>query len=217
MKSIVATYRHERAIYLNLISFVVNTLLFPFKMIIPQPVIAKIPGLTTNLMIRTQLVLNEVQGALLDIGCGTNELVKRYRESGGNGTGVDVYPWKGVDHVVENSAALPLGDNSIDTVTFVACLNHIPNREETLTEAHRVLNNNGRLVVTNITPFISRIWHAYAFWDHDQHERGMEEGEVFGFTTKEMQVLLTRSGYQIEKMVRFSWGLNQLYVCRPVK
>lgn len=72
----------------------------------------------------------------------------------------------------------------------MASLNHIPNREAVLREAHRLLSRGGRLVVTNLTPRLSRIWHFGAFWDKDQHERGMEEGEVWGFTHEELVELL---------------------------
>lgn len=209
--------QHERAIYGSFLNFLINTILFPLKMIIPQPVIAKIPGLSTNLFIRTHLVLNEVKGKLLDIGCGNNALVKAYRQRGGAGLGVDVYKWQGVDQVIEDSGKLPFADSSFDSLSFVACINHIPNREKALQEACRVLNPDGLLIITNITPFLSRIWHAYAFWDHDQHERGMAEGEVWGLTNKEMQALLTQAGFVIEKKILFSWGCNQLYVCKPIK
>lgn len=186
-------------------------------MLIPQPWLAKMPGLSTNLVIRTKLVLNEVRGKLLDIGCGSNELVKAYRAQGGNGMGVDVYPWAGVDQVLPDSSCLPFADQSFDAVSFIACINHIPYREQALREAHRVLTADGILILTNLTPWLSRIWHFYAFWDHDQHERGMAEGEVWGLTSKEMLALLTKTGFKVQKKILFSWGCNQLYVCSPIK
>jgi hypothetical protein len=38
---------------------------------------------------RIQTTLPHINGDLLDLGCGMNNLVKSY----GNGVGVDVYPW----------------------------------------------------------------------------------------------------------------------------
>ena len=146
MQAFNSMIKHERALYSNGLGFLLNFILFPLKMIIPQPIIAKIPGLTSNLTIRTRLVLNEAKGKLLDIGCGNNLLVKQYREKGGEGTGVDVYPWEGVDKVVEDSSNLSLEDNSFDSVSFVACINHIPYREKSLLEAKRVLKKDGRLI-----------------------------------------------------------------------
>lgn len=193
-----------------------NDLLLPLKLIIPQTIIARIPGLTTNYEIRLSHVHKRVKGRLLDIGCGTNQLVQNYRASGGTGTGVDVYGWPGVDMVLENTAKLPFETASIDTVTFVACLNHIPNRDDVLLEARRVLKPSGRIVLTNLTPFISWIWHKWAFWDDDQHERGMEEGEVWGFSSAEMAALFSKAGFKVDEASSFSWGLNQLYVLSKV-
>ena len=76
-----------------------------------------------------------------------------------------------------------------------------------------MLAPNGRILITNLRPLVSRIWHAWAFWDADQHERGMKEGEVWGFTRSELDALVTSAGLQIAQKVSFSWGLNELYVC----
>ena len=187
----------------------------PLKLIIPQPIIRKIPFLSTNEDIRIRIALKRTEGRLLDIGCGNNRLVEQYRAQGGDGTGVDVYPWPGVDDVVPDSSKLSFDDGSFDTITFVACLNHIPNRDAVLTEARRLLRPGGRVVLTNLTPFLSRIWHAYAFWDADQHEREMAEGEVYGFTDEELTAMLKRSGFAVTSSKPFSWGLNHVYECTP--
>jgi SAM-dependent methyltransferase len=179
---------------------------------VPQPIIRRLPFLTTNQDIRTRMVLSMVRGRLLDIGCGTNELVRRYRGSGEDGIGVDVYPWPNVDLLVEDAAKLPYPDESFDSITFVACLNHIPNRKDVLREAKRLLAPSGRIVLTNLTPTISWLWHRWAFWDDDQHERGMAEGEQWGFRHDDLIALLARSGFRLVRRDPFSWGLNNLYV-----
>ena len=175
--------RVERPLYTSGVQYLVNQALLPLKLVVPQPLIAKVPYLATNYDIRIGVSLQAVKGKLLDIGCGTNRLVKAYRAKGGEGTGVDVYQWDGVDLLVEDTSKLPFPDASFDTITFIACINHIPNRLDVLREAHRLLTPDGRVVLTNLPPGLSRLWHAWAFWDNDQHERGMAEGEVFGFTT----------------------------------
>jgi SAM-dependent methyltransferase len=206
-------HRHE--IYPSKVSYYLNTILFPLKMIIPQPLLSNIPVLLTNREIRIRSALLYVHGRLLDIGCGENHLVKKYREMGGQGIGVDVYPWDGVDMLVQDSSNLPFADDSFDAVTFIACLNHIPNREDVLREAIRLLVHDGIMILTNLHPFVSRVWHAWAFWDTDQRERGLKQGEVWGFTGKQLRELLDRTGFTVELMRRFSWGLNQIYVCKP--
>jgi SAM-dependent methyltransferase len=205
----------ESKIYASPVLYWFNQLIFPLKMVIPQPWLRNIPGITTNEFTRRSITLQHTKGRLLDVGCGTNDLVKLYRSAGGDGTGVDVYPWPGVDHVVQDTSVLPFPDGSFDTVTFVACINHIPNREAVLRSTRRLLAPGGRVLLTYLRPGMSKVWHAWAYWDEDQHERGMKEGEVWGFTHDEMTDLLTRSGYRIVVREGFLWGLNTLIIAEP--
>ena len=164
---------------------------------------------------RVRVVLPYLRGDVLDIGCGTNELLETYKAKHGEcyTVGIDVYPWEGVDHVVPNSAVLPFEDKSFDTVCCIAALNHIPEREAVLRETWRVLRPKGRLVLTMLPPVISYVWHTLrAPWDADQHERGMSEGEVLGFTQKEILNLLCNADFALRESRPFMWGVNRLYV-----
>ena len=204
-------------IYPNRFSYFINTFFFFIKILIPQPIVAKIPGLLTNEDIRISIVLNHLVGQVLDIGCGNNRLIKKYRKRGGAGIGIDIYPWDGVDVIVKNSSRLPFPDETFNTVTFVACFNHIPNREAVLLEARRLLHSNGLVILTNLNPIISRIWHAWNFfWSRDQQERGIKEGEVWGFTPKKIIEILKTNGFRLTEFRRFSWFLNQLYLFEKV-
>jgi len=162
---------------------------------------------------RYEVVFPHIRGRLLDIGCGENQLVKSY----GNGVGVDVHQWDGVDVVVEDTASLPFDDGSFHTVSFIACLNHIPNRLDVLREARRCLAPGGTLLATMIGPVVSCIWHQVVRpWDEDQSERGMKPGEVWGISRKSMYRPLGDAGFRVTKTPRFVLGLNTLYVCCPV-
>jgi ubiquinone/menaquinone biosynthesis C-methylase UbiE len=156
---------------------------------------------------RVKTVLPYLKGDLLDIGCGTNELVKRY----GNGIGVDVYQWGKVNLVVKDTAKLPYEDESFDTVTIIAALNHIPNRGEVLKEANRLLRKDGIILVTMIPPTISSVWHFLRKpWDADQNERGMAQGEVFGFRQEEVRGLLRNAGFEIVMEKPFMLYINKI-------
>lgn len=160
---------------------------------------------------RIRRVLPYVSGRLLDIGCGLNHLVRRY----GNGVGADVHQWGGVDVVIEDAGRLPFGAEEFDTVTILAALNHIPNREEALGEVRRVLKPGGRFVMTMIPPTISKWWHRLRKpWDPDQNERGMKEGEVWGLSKREERELLRGAGLEIEHQSRFMCFINRLTVAR---
>lgn len=113
---------------------------------------------------------------------------------------------------MEDTANLPFEDGQFDVVTFVACLNHIPNRAQVLVEAARVLKPGGRIVFTYLSPFVSLVWHKFAFWDDDQHERGMIEGEVYGFNDEEIDALVRGANLRVAHKESFSLGLNKLVV-----
>ncbi|QDU63995.1 hypothetical protein Pan216_48760 [Planctomycetes bacterium Pan216] len=163
---------------------------------------------------RHRMAARFVRGRLLDIGCGANQLVDLH----GNGVGVDVHQWEGVDLVVENTAHLPFHDGEFDTVTVIAALNHIPNRKDVLKEAYRVLADGGRVVVTMIPPTLSAWWHwVRRPWDADQHERGMKEGEVYGMTVKEVDTLLMDAGFGNLRHQRFMLGINCLTVAEKTE
>ena len=158
---------------------------------------------------RVKAVLPHISGRLLDVGCGSNRLVRHYA----NGVGVDVYPWPGADVIVNDTAALQWKSESFDTVTIVAALNHIPNRTAVLNECRRVLKPGGRVIITMLTPRTSRLWHwLRAPWDADQRERGMQPGEVWGFTSAEVLELFRRAGFTLLKQRRFMLGLNRVYI-----
>ena len=163
---------------------------------------------------RINKVLPHIHGKLLDIGCGTNELVKAYS---GEGLGVDVYPWSNVDLLVKDTSNLEFDDKSFDTVTIVAAINHIPNRNQVFMEIHRLLKDNGVFIMTTVGPKKSRIWH----WlrrnsDVDQTERGMKEGEVWGLTDSELDKLLLESGFKMYIKDGFNLNLCHIIMCKKI-
>ena len=163
---------------------------------------------------RIDMVKPYVKGHLLDVGCGPNKLVREY----GDGVGLDTHSWSAAVQVIGEAASLPFKDSSFDTVAFVACLNHIPNREAALREAWRVLSLEGLLLVTMIGPKISIIWHKILGEnDPDQFERGgLQEGEVWGIKPSDMVGLIKRGGFQLLERKTFILGLNSLYVAKKV-
>ena len=166
---------------------------------------------------RVRAVLPYLRGDVLDIGCGANELLTTYKAHHGEcrAVGIDVYPWAGVDQVVPNSAVLPFDDEAFDTVCCIAALNHIPERVRVLREARRVLRPKGHLVLTMLPPGISRVWHFLRSpWDADQHERGMEEGEIYGLTQKQMSKLLGNANFVLCESYYFMCGVNRLYIAK---
>jgi SAM-dependent methyltransferase len=165
-------------------------------------------GWTTLEDERLNVVLPHIRGRLLDIGAGPNTLVKRY----GNGIGVDVFDWGGGAMVVPNTACLPFDDESFDTITLVACLNHIPNRQEVLLEARRLLKPQGQLIITMIDPILGDVGHALWWYSEDKHRGGMKEGEVGGMWGRDITQMCQMAGFKLVHHCRFVYGMNNLYL-----
>lgn len=158
---------------------------------------------------RLRVVLPFVRGRLLDLACGYNNLSRAY----GLGLGVDVFPWEGIDIRIGDAAQLPFRDGSFDTVSVVAALNHIPNREAALLAVKRVLRPDGLFLSTMIGPRTGRL--AHLIFHQDENRRGgMRQGEVDGIHPAAMRTLLHQAGFEIVREVPFQLGLNRLYVAR---
>jgi SAM-dependent methyltransferase len=158
---------------------------------------------------RHRVVLPHIRGHFLDLACGYNNLTRAH----GSGIGADVFPWDGIDVQVGDPARLPFRDGSFDTVSVVAALNHIPNREATLLEVMRVLRPGGLFLATMIGPWTGHL--AHLFFRHDEDRRGgMRPGELQGIPPRAMRALLQHAGFQLVQEVPFQLRLNRLYVAR---
>ena len=99
-------------------------------------------GLSALSTERFDYVAREVVGYCLDIGCGRyNRFVTQFL--GGFGRGIDVFRYEGLseENIVKDPTHFPFEENTFDSVTFIACINHIPepSRDAELSEAYRVL------------------------------------------------------------------------------
>lgn len=182
---------------------------FPLLSIISREQSLKI-GLTPIDDERVIMALKHTKGRLLDIGCGANNFVHSY----GNGVGVDVEAWKGCDVVIEDAADLPFKKGEFDTVSYLACLNHIPNREESVKDAARVLKEDGQIIITMITPRMGKFIHWWRFRnDPDHQERHIDhEHELMGMSPKQINSILANAGFTKVKRKRFVYGLNNIFI-----
>jgi SAM-dependent methyltransferase len=175
---------------------------------------ARALGLTPIDEERVAMALGRCRGRLLDIGCGTNALARRYRARPGLAIGVDIHPWPGTD-VVCDTTRLPFPDGHFDTVLMLACLNHVPRSQRipVLQEARRVLTGEGHLLLTMINPVVGFVSHPIRRrYDLDQLERGLGAEEAKGLWAKEVNALLATSRLRLTETIPFVFGLNCLYV-----
>jgi len=186
----------------------INTVCLPIRLVLSHEAVNRL-GLRSVRDERYGVVMRHCRGRLLDVGCGNNQLVREY---GHESAGVDVYDFGGGALVVRDTADLPFEDASFQTVSFVASLNHIPNRSAVLKEAHRLLSEGGVLLITIINPFWGTLRHKMAWWDKDQHERAMKSGETYGMSHRELVSTVTEQGFVFVKRKRFLLRINNLYV-----
>lgn len=180
----------------------------PLRMLLLPDDMSRRLGLTSLEDERLMAVRPWITGSLLDVGAGRNRLVREY----GSGVGVDVHDFGGEALLLPNTRRLPFADASFDTVTFVACLNHIPERREALSESWRVLREGGRVVVTMIDPILSGIGHRLWWYSEDRHRGGMRSGEVYGMWPSAVRRLLREAAFELIAEERFLYGLNRLYI-----
>lgn len=178
----------------------------PLRMILLPDKVSRKLGLTSLQDERIRAVLQLITGKLLDIGAGDNLLVNIY----GNGTGVDVFDFGGGAMIVEDTRQLPFEDESFETITFLACLNHIPYRQEVLTEAFRLLKPGGKVIATMISPLLGTIGHKIWWYSEEKH-RGMADGEEMGISREEMFRLLENAGFTNIQEQSFLYNMNHLY------
>ena len=159
---------------------------------------------------RVIMALKHTKGRVLDIGCGANNFVRSY----GNGVGVDVAAWKGCDVVIDDAAKLPFKKGEFDTVSYLACLNHIPNRDDSVKEAARVLSKDGRIVITMITPLMGKFIHWWRFRnDPDHQERHIDhDHELMGMSPTHIKQILNDAGFTKITRKRFAYGMNNIYI-----
>lgn len=184
----------------------------PFRLLWPRSEDVRKLGLTSRQDERYQIVLPEIRGRLLDIGAGTNELVERY----GSGLGVDIHDWGGGATVLPHTRTLPLADQSFDTVTLLACLNHIPHRLDTLREVYRVLRPGGRILITMIGPLLGWIGHLTWWYGGEPHPLEGED-DAGGLTRRNVRALLREAGFDDLRERGFVYGMNRLYLARKLR
>jgi len=173
-----------------------NFVFIPLRFILSHKLLNKL-GFRSLEDERHDIVIKHCKGKLLDVGCGDNQLVKKY----GNGIGIDIYNSGEDVLVIKNS--FPFKNQEFDTISFAGSLNYISNQKEILKETHRVLEDNGILLITMINPIAGYFRHKLAWWDNKQYK---------DIWSKPLITMIENKGFHFKKRKRFVLGLNNLYI-----
>lgn len=201
--------KDERITVPSVLKRFASRLAFPLLCLLSREQTLKL-GLTPIDDERVIMALKHANGKVLDVGCGANNFIHSY----GDGIGVDVVNWDGCDVVVKDTADLPFKKGQFGTVSFLACLNHIPNRNEAVKEAFRVTKPGGQVLVTMITPKMGAFIHWLRFRnDPDHQSRDLDHShELMGMSSAHIRRVLEDAGYTNITRKRFVYGLNSLYI-----
>lgn len=151
--------------------------------------------------IRTNAALRFIprSGVHVDIGCGPEEYLLS-KSPCSIKIGFD----KQLEHLLHDK--IPLEDKSADCITMLAVIEHLALPSEILTECHRILKDDGILIIT--TPKSKGLWLMKIYdprfeireGDHKQH-----------YDYKSMSKLV-EGHFAINKYLEFELGFNQIFV-----
>jgi SAM-dependent methyltransferase len=125
----------------------------------------------------------DIQGHLLDVGCGTKPYRSLFKVESYRGLDIDspITRDRAVADDFYDGARFPYQDRSFDSVLCNQVLEHVFNPDEFLAEIYRVLKPSGKLLLT--VPFV---------WD--EHEQPYDYARYSSFGLK---ALLERNGFRI--------------------
>lgn len=156
-----------------------------------------------NIKKKYQLVRTYTQqGNMLDIGCGTGELISFFRKKNWTVMGIEPNPSArefaqqqyGLD-VYDESSIESLPDQSFDVVSMWHVLEHVPDLNERMRQVKRMLHQDGQLfiAVPNIESPDARHYKEYwAGLDVPRH--------LYHFSSDSMKTLLEKHHFQLLRM-----------------
>jgi ubiquinone/menaquinone biosynthesis C-methylase UbiE len=138
---------------------------------------------------------------MIEIGCGTGNLLKAMNESSktGNTYGSDIY-WQGLHFSSQQTQAnlfqgdllhLPIGDRQFHLVGLFDVLEHIQNDSGALRQMNRILTNGGFLLVN--VPAHQKLWSYFDLISH--HQRRYE--------TSDLQKILEQAGFALDYITEY--------------
>ncbi len=168
-------------------------------------------------------------GRLLDVSCGSGEVVQLAKEHGLEAHGIDISfqaaqrarkttQYKG--HICTGAGeALPYADKSFDYITNVGSLEHFLDPAQGVREMTRILRSGGRafILVPNTFSLSTTIWHAFR-----TGETSVDQQPIQRYAARaDWQRLLEQNGLQVYKTIKYerAWPRRKedwkYYILRP--
>lgn len=156
-------------------------------------------------------------GRLLDVGCGSGELLERHVALGWGGWGVEISPEAARYAREQRGLRVWQGDlpgasfpaATFDMVVFSHSLEHMFSPTATLREANRILRPGGRLFLAlpNAASAEARLFGRWWLgWDVPRH--------LYHFTPKSLNRCLRQTGFRV---IRIEWDLGTMSFLASLK
>ncbi len=157
-----------------------------------------------NIKKKFKLVSENSSGnSLLDIGCGTGELLNYFKGKEWHTRGIEPYPSArefantqyGL-HVEDEPMLDTIGDQSFDVVSMWHVLEHVADLNARMQQLSRIIRKDGLLLIAvpNIeSPDAKHYGHLWAGLDLPRH--------LFHFSKNSMEALLSKHGFQLKQAV----------------
>jgi 2-polyprenyl-3-methyl-5-hydroxy-6-metoxy-1,4-benzoquinol methylase len=159
------------------------------------------------------LILEEMPGRLLDIGCGSGSYGARFTGWGYTVYGIDLTleqietaKSRGVTTLVHdlNSGHLPFHNSSFDIIFAGEVIEHLVDTSFFLRELYRVLKPRGCAILTtpNLASMENRLrllLGFYPIWLEYKLEDG--QGHVRAYTSRTMKRHLRECGFEVERVL----------------
>jgi SAM-dependent methyltransferase len=136
----------------------------------------------------------EIKGTALDIGAGAGRNTRVLLEHGldaiaieNEATGINLCQKNQIPCLQGNVLNLPFPDNSINLIILMDVLEHIEDHEKAINEIHRILEVNGKLILS--VPMDMKLWSF-----HDEislHIRRYERKEILQIIKNEKFEIIT--------------------------
>jgi ubiquinone/menaquinone biosynthesis C-methylase UbiE len=159
-----------------------------------------------------------VKGKLLDVGCGWRPYEKTFFAAAEKYVGLDYLSDRSKPDIIGSAQAIPLPDNSFDTVASTEVLEHVPDPLKAMREMCRVLKPGGYLILTapmywprHEVPY-DYYRHTYDGLLHLVKESGLELTKIFN--RGRSYAFLGQVLQQIHpvKAKSVSWLINQFFM-----
>lgn len=176
---------------------------------------------------RVQVALPWVKGDVLDIGCGAGYLAHSVSK-GQRYVGIDVneerihllkrkymnhpdYDFWCIDVDEDTTSDLPPFNSTFDTISLLAVIEHLRNPENLLNHLHRLLKDEGHLLITTPTSVGDKIGRFISTTTLGMKDLPYPHVRIYGRAS--LTTIAEECGFPVLRYRGFEFGMNQLLVC----